>query len=99
METLWLNDMAATVQARRRARAAAEALGLDGAAVEQVAGELAVNCVQHRSGAAPARMRLGRRGKRLVLATSNQCAAQPEWRTRKSCGDPRYPIGGYGLVL
>lgn len=67
METLWLNDMAAAAGARRRARGAAEALGLDAAAVEQVAGELAVNCIQHRSGPAPAQMRFGRCGKRLVL--------------------------------
>jgi hypothetical protein len=99
METLWLNNMAAVARARRRARAMAEALGLDAAAVEQVAGELAINCIQHRTGQAPAQMRFGRRGRRLVVTTCNRCAAPPDWQTRKSCGDPRYPIGGYGLPI
>src|SRR5438477_6567754 len=99
METLWLNDIEAAARARRRARGAAEALGLDAAAVEQVAGEMAVNCIQHRSGLAPAQLRFGRRGKRLVLETRNSCAAEPDWRTRKSCGDARYRVGGYGLPL
>src|SRR5437764_11161872 len=99
METFWLNDIAAVAGARRRVRDAADALGLDSAAVEQVAGELAVNCVQHRSGAEPARMRCGRRGRVLVLETSNRCATKPDWHSRKSSGDARYPIGGYGLPL
>ena len=39
------------------------------------------------------------RGKRLVVATCNCCSEPPDWQTRKSCGDPRYPIGGYGLPI
>src|SRR5436305_1005884 len=69
-----LPDEAAAVQARRQIRILAEAMGVaDAEAVELVAGELAVNCVQHRSGSRPGRIRCYRRCRWFILEARNRC--------------------------
>jgi hypothetical protein len=98
--TFQLDDFASVVVARRQARAIAEALGAeDSAAVEQVAGELAVNCVEHRSGSDPGWMRLYPRGRTLVIETWNPCQICPDWCSRKNGDGTLERLGGYGLVL
>lgn len=93
-------DTADVSRARREIAAVARALGVeDVEALELVAGELATNCVEHRSGMAPARLRIGRYGRRLVIETWNACAERPDWRTRKNGGERVYRVGGHGLLL
>src|SRR5947209_19700592 len=73
---LLLPDMNAVVAVRRAVRAQAEALGVtDVDAVELVAGELAANCAQHRSGPAPGWLRCRRRGRWFVIEARNRCDA------------------------
>ncbi len=95
MACYFLTNRESVVQVRQRCRALAEALGAaDCDAVEQVAGELAANSVEHRSRALPALLRIGCRRSRLVVETWNRSAGRPSWRTRKGDGE-----GGYGLLL
>ena len=50
MATFWLRDFQEVPRVRQQVRALAETLdALDTWAVEQVVGELAANCVEHRS--------------------------------------------------
>lgn len=95
-----LDSLAAASAARREVRAIAERLGAaDPEAVELVAGELAANCVEHRSGMTASRLRVSRRGERLVVETWNRCERRPDWQTAKNAGERVYRVGGHGLVL
>jgi hypothetical protein len=100
MNTFWLRDFGGAARVRRRVRALAEALGAeDGAAVEQVAGELACNSVEHRTGPAAAQLRCYRCGNRLVIETLNRCSRAPDWHSEKDPGGSPYRLGGRGLAL
>ena len=99
MFTYWIRDFMGAARARQQVRALAETLGAeDSAAVEQVAAELACNCVEHRSEPRAARLRCYREGQQLVVETLNRCADPPSWLSPKA-GPGAFREGGRGLVL
>src|SRR5437762_4190708 len=99
MATFWVRDFREVVSVRQQIRELAEALDAeDSAGVEQVVGELAANCVEHRSGEEPGQLSCGQRGRWLIVRTWNRCDESPDWETSKD-DDDDYPVGGHGLLL
>jgi hypothetical protein len=77
----------------------AQAAGIeDRAAVEQAAGELGNNCVEHGNGA-PGLLWISCKPGRLSLQFENACERRPDWRTQKPRAVEAFRTGGYGFPL
>src|SRR5262249_53264952 len=77
----------------------ARAAGIeDPGAVEQAAGELGNNCVEHGNGL-PGLLWINCKPGRLSLRCENRCERRPDWRTQKPPTVGEFRSGGYGLSL
>jgi hypothetical protein len=99
MVAIRLASFAEARMARHCAGDLARAAGIeDAGAVEQAAGELGNNCVEHGN-SAPGLLWINCKPGRLSLRFENPCEHRPDWHTRKPLAVGEFRSGGYGLPL